>query len=522
LGAGALLVGAGWLKAGDWPPVSSGLDGAYYFQVARQVATGQGLATSVSVFHHGLAHLPHANSGYPLWPLVLGAVGALTDLELATRLLVKALYLLDILALYALVYRVSARRFDGWRPLLMATLAGGMLALNPVFFWATSRPYTESIGLLWTLGAIWATDAAAQCGADRLPGAVTRALLAGLLAGCAYATRFQAVGVSVAVVGWLALGAREHWRRCATWAAAAGALVPMALVAFRLARFPGFDPVMLIDWGVYRQLDALPPFETMVTAGSLAGWLMDRLSGVVVAFDPRSPESYYASFGAAGYLVLLAAGGVFWRGPRRALASVTSAHQAAVGVAVVTGVVELLPVHMTHALPGWWGAWFFGWRQGLPLLCLIVPSLGWLMGATSRAWRLSAVILGVAALGHGGTRIAQQLRHPDTELPGLAQAAIWLDSRPERVNALSIEPQRLAVYARTGLYWVGCSTPRAAVRTMLERLPIRYVLLRQYEQSCPAFADAWPLVAPAVTLGTGPAAYTVFEVKRGRSPAVGQ
>ena len=44
--------------------------GAYYYQVARYVADGDGLVTSVSNFHNGLKQLPDTVTFYPLWPLV--------------------------------------------------------------------------------------------------------------------------------------------------------------------------------------------------------------------------------------------------------------------------------------------------------------------------------------------------------------------------------------------------------------------------------------------------------------------
>ena len=51
------------------------LDGDYYYQIARHVAEGDGLVTSVSLYHQGFKELPHPINIYPLWPLLLGYSG---------------------------------------------------------------------------------------------------------------------------------------------------------------------------------------------------------------------------------------------------------------------------------------------------------------------------------------------------------------------------------------------------------------------------------------------------------------
>ena len=43
-------------------------DGNYYYQIARHVAAGDGLRTSVSLYHQGLRVLPQRATVYPLWP----------------------------------------------------------------------------------------------------------------------------------------------------------------------------------------------------------------------------------------------------------------------------------------------------------------------------------------------------------------------------------------------------------------------------------------------------------------------
>ena len=81
------------------------LDGDYYFQIARHVSEGNGLQTSVSLYHHGLKELPHPSNVSPLWPLTLGAAAQAVGLVRGALLLPEILYLLALVLLYRLTNR---------------------------------------------------------------------------------------------------------------------------------------------------------------------------------------------------------------------------------------------------------------------------------------------------------------------------------------------------------------------------------------------------------------------------------
>jgi hypothetical protein len=49
-----------------------GPDAGFYLNVARHIRDGQGVLTSVSLYHQGMPTLPHPSSIYPLWPWLLG------------------------------------------------------------------------------------------------------------------------------------------------------------------------------------------------------------------------------------------------------------------------------------------------------------------------------------------------------------------------------------------------------------------------------------------------------------------
>jgi hypothetical protein len=295
-GAFLLTLGAaGWLTFTCQRPLTTGLDSAFYYQVARHVSEGAGLVTSVSLYHQGLTPLPHATNVYPAWPLLLGGVGRWIGMERAAHLLPRLLYLLDLVLAYLLVRRVGAR--FGKPALGHAAIA--LLAFAPAFFVSTALPYTEGLGVALGLCTLGAIDVATTSTRPRRQ--VVGAALAGVLAGAAYATRFQLIGFVVALpfVPW-----PRPRRVLLGVVAVSAALVPIALVGLQLASLPGFTPAMLFDFSAWRAAPDLPPFEfTAKTAGAIefpgptarkaSQWPSTRFTRIPTS--PRSAPPRYAS-----------------------------------------------------------------------------------------------------------------------------------------------------------------------------------------------------------------------------------
>src|SRR5688572_3563244 len=90
--ASALVLCFGAVCAGWDVPLTDGKDGGYYFQIARHVSEGDGLLTSVSLYHQGLEPLPQRSTVYPAWPWLLGQVGSVIGIERAARAVPTALF----------------------------------------------------------------------------------------------------------------------------------------------------------------------------------------------------------------------------------------------------------------------------------------------------------------------------------------------------------------------------------------------------------------------------------------------
>jgi hypothetical protein len=501
----ALLVD---MKLDYTPPLGDGLDGAYYLHIARHVALGHGFVTSFSTFHHGLEPLPQPAMTYPLWPLLLGFVGRASGLEAAALWLPRAFYVSSLALAYFWLRSTVRRSFPHatrsapW--FALATTA--LLGVNPVFHWATSRPYTEGLSMSLVLvtfiayARVTARPFRSRWHEAALFGAV------GCLASACYFARFQLLVVGVALVlVELARGRRTFGR--AAWLLV-GFLAPLLFWAVRVLRMPHAELRALFDYAVYRQLPSLPPFEYTVACGSPFECARDKLGGLLEAFSLRSPDSYVVQFGVVVYalpagLVVLAVSTRARAALRRAL---RRARHAPLFAAAFAGVLAVLPIHFVHSLH--WRAWAFGWRQGLPLLLALWPVLLLLLtrwaprravgpgtGAWWRGWRASLALTLVtgAALanslvmnGARSSRLADSdPKEADLDVP--RTAARYLERVAPSERTLGIEPQAVAAFTTAPLDWLACWSPPELAETLVRERHATRVLLRAGELRCRCF-----------------------------------
>jgi hypothetical protein len=491
------------LKLAYNPPLSDGLDGAYYFHIARRIAAGEGFTTNLSIYHMGLEPLPQPAMTYPLLPLVVGGLGRFIGVEAAARWVPETLYWLSLVLCYVWLRAQARRSLKGprWLAPALALVVTTWLGINPVYHWASSRTYTESLGLTLVFGSLLAygsvkvtrsrSDAREALGF----GAV------GLLAGFAYLARFQLllVSVSLVVAELVGRGPRRYRRALCL---AFGAALPIGLWALRFLGMPNASLRPLFDFAAYRQLPSLPALVYTADCGSAWACAVEKLDGILEALHPNSRESYVAQFGTVVYLLPLSLIGlavvlVRARGKARLYwARLRSARYASLVASSLIGVLSVLPIHLVHSLH--WNTWAFGWRQGLPLFFVLAPLLLLLLaGFFARGARLvgrgfavaAAVTLAFSCFSLGQKTLA--LRESDTSEEMLAARraiADYLQRFALRERTLGIEPQPIAAFTDAPLDWLACwSVPELAERLVEERHVTR-VVLRQPELDCPSLA----------------------------------
>ncbi|MEO8900224.1 MAG: hypothetical protein ABI488_01410 [Polyangiaceae bacterium] len=495
----ALGLGFGALRAAFYVPLGDGLDGAYYYQVARQVALGRGLTTTYSVFHMGLSPLPQPSTTYPLLPLLIGWWGRVVPLELAAVWVPGVSYVLSVVLCFAFLLWQTAHslpRSSRFVRLALSTLLSVWLGLIPDYVWASARPYTDTLGTLLVFLALSGFGLASLT-SFRGPGTRAAAFFGvGVLAGLCYLARFQWLVVPVALVASrLVARDRGAWQG-ALWLAL-GAAPCLAWQAWRQFSLPHAELRALLDFAAYRQLPELPRFDYEMHFDTRWHWFVDKLHGVLISLDPRSDNSYLVQH---GYLVWLVPLGVVLLCARQAVRSraqglraltfsgLRDPRHAALLASALLGFLAVLPIHTVHSLR--WRSWAFPWRQGLPITFLIIPAAIWLWSLDRLVLR-ALVTLALAASLVVCARKTDELI--ETPVPtgmtrSYAEVGAYLNRLAPTGGTLGMEHQGLGVFTEAPLYWLACWSPPALASTLVQRLPIERILLRPGELGCPSLA----------------------------------
>jgi 4-amino-4-deoxy-L-arabinose transferase-like glycosyltransferase len=466
------------------------LDGDYYYQIARHLSEGDGLKSSVSLYHQGFKSFPHRVNQNPLWLLMLGYSGRWFGLEKSALLLPEILYLLNLALLYLLANRLwrgigrpgQGLLFREGRIPDFGHVAVVILGANTVFFRFTSLPYTDALGFLFLFGALLLLDRAARGRSLAWAGG------AGLLAGLALLTRAQMVVLVLALPAALVLAGLRERRFFGLAALALGASL-LSLVPWWIYLWSWMDsltPSTLIGLAEFRETPELASFPHTIQTSSLWHYLCDRAGGVLVAFDPRHPHSYLQPFGWAVYLVPLGllyylAGRV---GQPLAIRRGVEAERVLVLAMLLCGAGMLGPVHLAHG--SFFKEWLFAHRHGLPFFLLLLPALGYLDGARASWVRwLSAGLLVTTLVGCGlGIGQLMQTRFPSGISEVERQLVTWLDRQSPRPAVVTTRAQKLAVFSRSAFHWMECSESFDQTLALLRHARADYVLMFGDERSC--------------------------------------
>jgi hypothetical protein len=476
LGWAAAIIGALTLLrfakgAGD-PPYA--IDASYYFQLARHVMRGDGLVTTVSLYHEGWV-APAKTFIYPLWPLILGYTGRILGLERAADLLPRLFYVVDLVLLYLLAMRIAVRfgglRMSGrwWIP-DSAHWVVLIFGLAPRYFGATTHPYTEGLGFAMAFASLLALERYER---TRGIGAVA---LSGAFAGLAFLTRTQLVGIAIGcflALAWLAIRDKRARAGVLVWSIAAGLVVAPWFVF--LGSIPGVTPNTL-------PRVELPRFAGWSELPTRTAWLRQRASSLGVMFDPSNAQSYVQSFGVVAFLVPLAAVVALVHRGKTQRTLLTNA-------VLIAGVFFLFNLMLYHSEV--WMPWLFGWRHGLPYILLIALTVPWLVARAGR-WAPAVALVLLVSAATSANSVFAFVRSPDPRLTrGETELVSWMNARP--TSAMTTNAQILGSMSDAHLYWTYCDASGESTRAMLAKLPIRYVILYEHEMRCRFVMEADPL-----------------------------
>jgi hypothetical protein len=466
-----------------------GVDGSYYMQVARHVAEGDGLLTSVDVYDQGLRSLPARTNIYPLWPLLLGFASRVMPLEAASTFVPRVLFVLDLALLFALTRRLVGDAY-GFAAILL-------LGLNSSFFSSTCYPYTEGLALACTFGALLLFDVAHRSAQP------VHYALCGIVAALAFLTRSQmlllgfALGIVMLV---LTIRRRTSWRNLAAFSSGYAVTV-LPWIVYLTTFIKPFRASVLI--GMYSEMPGLPAFDQHVAVNGLTQYIIDRLGGLIVMFNPRSELSFAHSFGAAAFLVPIAAIYVLWRGKW-----IGGAFAAAIAASGLLLSAALLDAHNRFFLE-----WLFGYRHGLPFVLLLVVAMIQLNGPYARCIAIALVVISVVMHVPKVLAFVHDVP-PDWPSAGETQLAAWLSHNDPNAIVLTTNAQALAVVSRANFRWATCEQPPSDIRRVVALVRTDYILVYEQEQRCPFSTGLYGLVQPVTSFGNAPNRLLLLKVRR--------
>jgi hypothetical protein len=324
------------------------------------------------------------------------------------------------------------------------------------------------------------------------------------------------LALPIAVVAALALGGRRdetRWRLpLAGLLAAAAAFAPWLM--YLATWVPELTATVALGLATSGETPGLAPFQFWRPTASWLEYLLDRGSGLLIAFTPGHRWSYFASFGPAVALVPLAAllcAAASFRDPQRLRGWLQPEH-ALVWACLIAGVGMLAPVHHAHSTLV--SDWLFSHRHGLPFVLLLLPAAAWLLACSRRALVvlvagavLAGTVVGVAAI-RDVTRLG-----PVTDWDRALGS--WLDSHVEPPVVVSTEPATLALVSNAYFHWTACHESAETTRLLLEQAGADYVVVYPMETRCAFLADASRSLVRVREFGGG---RIVVLGKRGASP----
>jgi hypothetical protein len=464
------------MKGAGGPPY--GIDASYYFQLARHVANGEGLVTTVSLYHEGWI-LPAKTTIYPLWPLVLGYAGRVIGLDVAADLLPRLFYVVNLVLLYLVARAVALRMGALWpiRRWWMPDTAHWLVAifgLAPRYFGATTHPYTEGLAFCCAFASFLALERF-----DRTRGAWAAAL-SGLFAGLAFLARTQMVGVAIGcflALAWFALRDRSARLGALVWAVVAFATVAPWFVFLGFIPYVTPSPLKRVS---------LPHAIEWTRQATALDWLRVRVASLGVMFGPSNEYSYVKSFGVVAYLVPLAAIAILAELVRRR--KVRAPQSLYLTAMLLAGLFFFF--NLTLYQSAVWMPWLFGWRHGLPFVFLLILAVPWLVSRAGRFAPAVAIVLLVSVAANAAAVLAF-VRAPDTRLTSAETELVsWLNAQPRGAGAITTNAQILGSMTDAPLYWTNCDAPGETIRSMLRQLPIQSVVLYEKEARCPFAVQA--------------------------------
>lgn len=444
-------------------PGPYGLDASYYAQMARHVANGEGLTSTVSLYFGGLV-LPSRATISPVFPLLAGYTGRIIGIERAINIVPKIFYVLDLVMLYLLASVIGTRL--GATSRAPAFLATAVFGTSAVFYSVTTHPYREGPAFFFAPLALLLLHRYLQTQRLLWVGA------AGLMTALAYLSRLEMAGVAAGAI--VVLLARRELRALAIYIPAT--VLPIVPWWMHLGYVTGFE--RFFSWNPPQRL-LLPRSHLELPSMTAGERLADIVAGALTAFRLGHAEAYTRVFGVAALLVPVAAivwlwlsyksGRIGWRTPDVVVATLATG-------AFCLAALLWARSDFIHFL--------FGWRYGLTLVFLLVVAVPYLMTSAGRWPRVGTVIVLSISIVTGASNVYAFIRAPMLSFTPAERALLDSLNRERDPMIVTTRAQTLSVATDARIHGITCNTPPAATRELLRVFPIDYVIVYDQERRC--------------------------------------
>lgn len=484
----AVIAPLKWLQTDNLRWMS--VDGGYYTEVARHVRDGLGLTTHVSLNNFGYEHFPHPTSVYPLWPLLLGLIGKVAELNEAAHWVPAVLYFVGVIAAFLFGRRLHPESIlgDSGIPLHGGHVAAVLLGFNRQFVVYTSLPYTE--GLSWSLLFFFFWRLTRNSAHTTARWGVELGVWLSLLC----FARSQFVVVPMAVGGALALRVLAGPDR-ARWLRTGGtAFVVLGVsLGLWLAHLQTFlveaGPLSFLRFDQNRATTVLSDFDVIVEDQGVLDLLTDRLSGFGTAYSIDSARSWHASFGAANWALPAAAlialfsirrpDAGWWRRPLAWIRAENGVLRISALLFAIGGMASIQLAHKHFN-----GEWYFYRRQGMIAMFAFLLPLLWMFRRRGFPAILAGGLLSTT-VAMGGYEMVHQVVHAQKEAKGADKYASivgWLKHNSSKKAPITVAfeegtLQRIAWRTgNVGYHWLAAASPYSDVRAMVDKLGVDFVI----------------------------------------------
>jgi hypothetical protein len=468
------------------------VDGGYYMDVAMHVRDGHGLVSDVSLYHAGVPSFPHPTPIYPLWPLLLGHLGRLADIVELGHWVPFGFWLVSLVGAWLLGRALFPGPLVPGAPRLAGLDFGHLFAFalgsQREYSRFTTWPYTEGLGFALLVFALWRLV--------RMRGRVRDLLELGVWLTLLCLTRSQMFIAPMAVacaMGVVCLLGGPAGRRTAVKATVSLAVVLAALAVWwhqSSAYVLDASPLTLLRFDQAQVTDVLPPINIMKQTDGLAGFVLDRLSGVTLAWSPslsRWGSSYGRGFLALHWAlplaVLFALPALRTLRPADVVAAVRRPGAFAWLTLLFLALGALASVHLPHKAG--FGAWYFHRRHAIICVVPFVLSLAWLLRRPGRWARWAGAIVLVGQLGlhveslyYRVPRAFRPERVPHAALAGWLQEQASADD-PLVVAMAAFDPPEVAWQTdHVGYHWFYEKTSLDTLERMFDPLGADLLVFR--------------------------------------------